>query len=79
LIDLRVEVSIILSDLVKKLGLLIFYTFIVTMVGIIEVSKRFIRLYKDILININRVIHKAVVWVIYRLEYGLVLRQPFHK
>ena len=79
MIDLRVEVSIILSDLVKKLGLLIFYTFIVTMVGIIEVSKRFIRLYKDILININRVIHKAIVWVIHRLEHSLVLGQPFYK
>ena len=65
--------------MVKKLGLLIFYIFIVIIAGIIGVSKRFIRLYENILININRVIYKAAVWVIYRLEYSLVLRQPFHK
>ena len=77
--DLGAEVSIILLDLVKKLGLLISYTFIVTIAGVIGVSKRFIRLYEDVPININRVIYKAVVWVIHRLEYGLVLGQPFHK
>jgi len=61
------------------LGLLISYIFIVIIAGIIRVSKRFIGLCEDILININRIIYKAVVWVIYRLEYSLVLRRPFHK
>ena len=79
MINLGAEVSVMLLDLVKKLRLLIFYTFIVIIVGIIRISKRFIGLYKDVPININRVIYKAVVWVIYWLEYNLVLKQPFYK
>jgi len=61
LVDLGAEVSIMLSDLAKKLGLLISYTFIVTIASIIRVSKRFIRLYEDIFININRVIYKTII------------------
>ena len=49
------------------------------MVDIIKASKQFIGLYKNIPININRVVYKATVWVIYRLEYGLVLGRPFYK
>ena len=79
MIDLGVEVFIMLLDLVKKLRLLIFYIFVVTMAGVIGVSKRFIRLYKDVFININKIIYKTVVWVIYWLEYGLILGQSFHK
>ena len=50
-----------LSNLAKKLKLLISYTFIIIIVSIIEVSKRFIRLYKDIFININKVIYKIII------------------
>ena len=74
MVDLGAEVSIILSDLVKKLGLLISYTFIVTIAGIIGASKRFIRLYEDVPININKIIYKTIIWVIHRLEHNLVLK-----
>ena len=79
LIDLRAEISIILLDLIKKLKLLISYTFIIIIVNIIRASKQFIGLYKDISININRIIYKITIQIIYRLKYSLVLRQPFYK
>ena len=79
LIDLGAEVFIILLDLVKKLELLIFYIFIVIIIGIIEVNKRFIKLYKNVFININKIIYKIIIQVIYRLEYNLILKQSFYK
>ena len=48
MIDLKAKVSIISLNLAKKLELLIFYTFVVIIVGIIKVSKWFIKLYKNI-------------------------------
>ena len=39
LVNSEAEISIILSDLAKKLGLLISYTFIIIIVSIIEVNK----------------------------------------
>ena len=61
LVDLGAKVSIISSDLAKKLRLSISYTFVVTIVGAIRASKRFIRLYENISININKIIHKTIV------------------
>ena len=61
MVNLRAEVSVISLDLAKKLGLLIFYIFVVIIVGIIGASKRFIRLYKNIFININKIIHKIII------------------
>ena len=79
MVDLGAEVSVILLDLVKKLGLSIFYIFVVIIAGIIRVSKRFIGLYENVFININKVIYKIIIWMIYRLKYSLVLGRPFHK
>ena len=61
LVDLGAEVFVMLLDLVKKLGLSISYTFVVTIAGITGVSKRFIGLYENIPININKVIYKTTV------------------
>ena len=79
MVNLRAEVSVISLDLAKKLGLPISHTFVVTMAGATGASKRFIGLCEDVPIDINRVVHKTAVWVIHRLEHGLVLGRPFHK
>jgi hypothetical protein len=79
LVDSGAEVSVMSSDLAKKLGLPISHTFIVTMSGATGANKRFIGLCEDVPIDINRVVHKAAIWVIHRLEHGLVLGRPFHK
>ena len=61
LMDLRIEVSIISLNLIKKLRLLIFYIFVIIMTGIIKVNKRFIELYENIFININKIIYKIII------------------
>ena len=61
MVNSEAEVSIMSSDLAKKLRLSISYTFVVTIVGAIRASKRFIRLYENISININKIIHKTIV------------------
>jgi hypothetical protein len=79
LVDSGAEVSVMSSDLAKKLGLAISRTFIVTMSGATGAGKRFIGLCEDVPIDINKVVHKAPIWVIHRLGHGLVLGRPFHK
>ena len=61
LMNLKAKVSIMLSDLVKKLRLPIFYTFVVTIAGITRASKRFIGLYENVFININKVVYKTII------------------
>ena len=55
------EVFIISLDLAKKLELLIFYTFVIIIISIIKINKQFIKLYKNIFININRIIYKTII------------------
>jgi hypothetical protein len=61
LMNSEAEISVMLFDLVKKLRLLISHIFIVIISDAIEANKRFIRLYENISININRVIYKAAI------------------
>ena len=61
MVNLKAKVSIILLNLIKKLRLSIFYISVVTIVGIIEVNKRFIKLYENIFININKIIYKTAI------------------
>ena len=59
--DLGIKIFVMLLDLAKKLRLLIFYIFIIIIMNVIKVSKRFIKLYKDIFININKIIYKIII------------------
>ena len=42
-------------------------------------SKRFIGLCEDVPISVGKITHKVPVWVIDKLEHGLILGRTYHK
>ena len=79
LINNGVEVIIMIKDLAWSLRLPMTQSFNVNMLAMIRKLKRFISLCKDVLILVGKIIYKVPVWVIDKLEHGLILGRTYHK
>ena len=54
-------------------------SFNVNILAAIRKLKRFINLYKDMPILVGKITYKVPVWVIDKLEHGLILGRTYHK
>ena len=79
LIDSGAEVTVMTSDLADDLGLPISEDFNVNMSAATGKSRKFIGLCEDVPIAVGKIVHKVPVWVIDKLEHGLVLGRTYHK
>jgi hypothetical protein len=79
LIDSGAEVTVMTADLAWSLGLPISQSFNVNMSAATGKSKKFIGLYENVPITVGKITYKVPVWVIDKLEHGLVLGRTYHK
>jgi predicted aspartyl protease len=79
LLDSGAEVTVMTADLAWSLGLPISQSFNVNMSAATGKSKKFIGLCEDVAITVGKITHKVPVWVIDKLEHGLVLGRTYHK
>ena len=79
LLDSGAEVTVMTADLAWSLGLPISQSFNVNMSAATGKSKKFVGLCEDVAITVGKITHKVPVWVIDKLEHGLVLGRTYHK
>jgi hypothetical protein len=79
LIDSGAEVTVMTADLAWSLGLPMSQNFQVNMSAATGRSKRFVGLCEDVPISVGKITHKVPVWVIDKLEHGLILGRTYHK
>lgn len=79
LLDSGAEVTVMTADLAWTLGLPISQSFNVNMSAATGKSKKFIGLCEDVPVTVGKITHKIPVWVIDKLEHGLVLGRTYHK
>jgi hypothetical protein len=79
LINIKAEVFVISSNLIKKLWLSISHTFSVIITDATEMIKRFFNLYEDVSIDIRKIIYKVLIWMIHQLKHDLILKQLYYK
>jgi hypothetical protein len=79
LLDSGAEVTVMTADLAWSLGLPMSQSFNVNMSAATGKSKKFVGLCEDVPITVGKITHKVPVWVIDKLEHGLVLGRTYHK
>jgi len=79
LLDSGAEVTVMTADLAWTLGLPISQSFNVNMSAATGKSKKFIGLCEDVPVTVGKITHRIPVWVIDKLEHGLVLGRTYHK
>ena len=79
LVDSGAEVTVMTKDLAWSLGLPMTQSINVNMFPATGKSRRFIGLCEEVPISIGKITHKVPVWVIDKLEHGLILGRPYHR